>query len=197
MLQSAVDSSPPAARSSVHGRAWEVAMKNFVRCILALVVVCVAVPATAGKVGFLDSERAIKTVKEGQRQFQILDEWANQKSDEIEKLQSRVTDLTQQLNVQRAVASDDSIRQLEDELLRAQRTFEDAGRALQREFEAKQRELLALVATRVRDLAGEYAEANGFDAVFMLESQPLIYISSSAVITDAVIQLYDERYPIN
>jgi len=172
-------------------------MQIYVRWILTLVAAIVAIPAVAGNVGFLDTERAIKNVKEGQRQLQILDAWANQRSDEVETMQSRVAELTQQLNVQRTVASADAIRQIEDELLKAQRSFEDAGRALQRDLEAKQRELLALVATRVRDIAGEYASTNGFDAIFMLESQPLVYIANSAVITDAVIQLYDERFPID
>ena len=172
-------------------------MRVFMRWILTLVAAFVAIPVMAGNVGFLDTERAIKTVKEGQRQLQILDEWATQKSNDVEQMQSRVAELTQQLNAQRTVASADAIRKLEDNLLVAQRNVEDAGRALQRDFEAKQRELLALVATRVRDLAGEYASANGFDAIFMLESQPLVYIANSAVITDPVIQLYDERYPIN
>ncbi len=172
-------------------------MKVYVRWILTLVAVFVAIPAVAGNVGFLDTERAIKTVKEGQRQLRILDNWSTQKSSEFETLQSRVAELTQQLNAQQDVASADAIRQLEDQLLVEQRNVEDAGRALQREFEAKQIELLALVATRVRDLAGEYASNNGFDAIFMLESQPLVYIANSAVITDAVIQLYDERYPID
>lgn len=172
-------------------------MQVNVRWILTLVAAFVAIPAAAGNVGFLDTERAIKTVKEGQRQLQILDEWATQKSNDFERMQSRVAELTQRLNAQRTVASPEAIRRLEDELLLAQRSVEDAGRALQRDFEAKQRELLAVVATRVRDLAGEYASTNGFDAVFMLESQPLVYIANSAVITDAVIQLYDERFPID
>lgn len=172
-------------------------MQIFVRWILTLVAAFVAIPVAAGNVGFLDTERAIKTVKEGQRQLQILDEWAAQKSDEVETMQNRVAELTQQLNTQRSVASDEVISRLEKDLLNAQRQFEDAGRALQREFEAKQRELLAVVATRIRDLAGEYASANGFDAIFMLESQPLVYIANSAIITEAVIKLYDERYPID
>ncbi len=172
-------------------------MQIFARGILAFIAVFAAIPAMAGNIGFLDTQRAIKTVKEGQRQLQILDEWSTERSDQVEGMQSRITELTQQLNAQRTVASADAIRQLEDQLLTAQRSFEDAGRALQRDFEAKQRELLALVATRVRDLAGEYASSNGFDAIFMLESQPLVYISNSAVITDAVIQLYDERFPID
>jgi Skp family chaperone for outer membrane proteins len=161
------------------------------------VAICAAIPASAGGIGFLDSERAIKTVKEGQRQLQILDSWATQKSAEYDAMQSRVNELTRQLNAQRTIASDDVVRGLEADLLKAQRELEDAGRAMQRDFEAKQRELLAVVATRVRDLAGEYASANGFDAIFMLESQPLVFIASSAIITDPVIQLYDEKYPVD
>jgi hypothetical protein len=49
----------------------------------------------------------------------------------------------------------------------------------------------------VRDITDEYARANGFDAIFMLESQPLLYVAESAVITDAVIRLYDQRYPVD
>jgi Skp family chaperone for outer membrane proteins len=45
-------------------------------------------------------------------------------------------------------------------------------------------------------VAEEYAEANGFDAVFMLEAQPMVYVAESAIITDEVIRIYDERFPI-
>ena len=172
-------------------------MQNFVRWILTLVAVLAAFPAVAGKVGFLDTERAVKTVKEGQRQFQLLDAWAKQRANEVEAIQNRVTELSQQVLVQRTVASAEAVRRLEGDLLRAQRGLEDAGRAAQRDFEAKQGELLAQVATRIRDLAGEYAAANGFDAILMFESTPLVYVAESAVITDAVIRLYDQRYPVN
>jgi len=171
-------------------------MQIIVRWILALSVVFAAIPAAAGNIAFLNTERAIKTVKEGQRQHQALDAWANQRADEVDAIQNRVTELTQRLNTQRTVASIDVIRQLEKDLLQAQRDLEDAGRILQRDFEAKKMELLTQVATRIRDVASDYAEANGFDAIFRFESQPLVYIADSAVITDAVIRLYDERFPI-
>jgi Skp family chaperone for outer membrane proteins len=169
-------------------------MKNFVRWILTLVVVCVAVPAAAGKIGFLDSERAIKAVKEGQRQFQLLDDWANQRADEIEALQARVNEIAEQINTQRTIATEEVLTNLENEFLQAQRALEDAGRVLQR---AKQAELLAQVATRVRNLAGEYARANDFDAILMFETVPLVYVNDSVIITDPVIQLYNQRYPVN
>ena len=172
-------------------------MQAFVRWILVLVAVFAAIPAAAGKVGFLDTERAIKTVKEGQRQYQALDAWGNKRSDEVEAMQDRVAELAQQLNAQRAVASPDAVSQLEKELLQAQRDLEDAGRALQRDFDVAQREFLAQVATRVREVASEYAAANDFDAIFMFESQPLVYVADSALITNAVIRLYNEKYPVD
>ena len=172
-------------------------MQFFVRGILVLAAVFAAMPAMAGSIGFLDTDRAIKTVKEGQRQYRILDEWSTQKSNEIEALRNRVNEIAEQINAQRTIATDEVITDLEDQFMAARRAFEDAGRELQRDFEAKQAELLALVATRVRDLAGEYAAANGFDAVLMFETTPLVYVADSAIITDAVIRLYDARYPVN
>jgi len=174
----------------------EVTMQTVVRLILTLGVALAAMPVQAGKIGFLDTEGVIKTVKEGRRQLKILDDWANQRADEVEAIRDRVNELTKQLNTQSAERSDDDARKLENDLIQAQRDFEDAGRALKFDFENKKRELLDQVAARVRKIAGEYAAANGFDAVFMLGSQPLIYIADSAIITDAVVQLYNERFPI-
>jgi Skp family chaperone for outer membrane proteins len=180
-------------------RVWlgrEVAMQIIVRWISIIFAVLTAIPAVAGSIGFLDTERALKTVKEGQRQYQILDAWANQRADEVEAKQNRVTELTQQLNAQRTAASADVIRKLEEDLLQAQRDLEDAGRALQTDFQSKQSELLDGVASRLRTVAADYAAANSIDAIFILKNQPLVYIADSAIITDAVIRLYDERFPI-
>jgi len=172
-------------------------MQILARRVIFLIAVFAAVPAVAGKVGFLDTERAIRTTKEGQRQMQALDAWANQRADEVERLRERPTEIARQINAQRQIASDEAVEELERELLQARRDAEDATRDLQRELEAKQREMLAQVATRLRDIAGEYAKANGFDAIFMFETVPLVYVDEAVIITDAVVRLYDERYPVN
>ena len=171
-------------------------MRAIGRWAFSLAVLFVAIPVVAGNVGFLDTDRAVKGVQEGKRQLQALNDWANQRSDEVEAMRDRAEELSQQLENQRAIASPDAITRLEAEFLQAQRDLEDAARVLKRDFDNKQRELLAQVALRIREIASEYAESNGFDAIFMLESQPMVYLKDSVVITDAVIQLYDERFPI-
>lgn len=172
-------------------------MKMFRRSMFLVFLVCAAIPAIAGNIGFVDTDGVVKTVKEGRRQLQALNAWANQKSDEVEAIRDRVAKLNQQLNNQRAVASADAVRQLENDLLQAQRALEDAARALQAELNDKKDELLTPVAVRVQNVTSEYAEANGFDAIFPLDEQPLVYVADSAVITDDIIRIYDERYPID
>jgi Skp family chaperone for outer membrane proteins len=143
-------------------------MHIITRWILVCVAVCTAIPTIAGDVGFLDAERAVSSVKEGQRQLQALEAWGSP-----------------------------VIKELENDLLKARRDFEDVGRAFNRDMESKQNEFLSQVATQIGAIASEYAAANGFDAVFVLNAQPLVYVADSVNITDAVIKLYDERYPIN
>jgi Skp family chaperone for outer membrane proteins len=172
-------------------------MQITARRVFFLIALFAALPAMAGKVGFLDTDRAIKSVKEGQRQMQALDTWANERADEVERLRQRPPEIASQIDTQRRIASEEVIRGLEQDLLQARRDFEDATRALQRDFEAKQKELMAQVATRVRDLAREYAEANGFDAILPFETIPLVYVTEEVIITEAVIRLYDQRYPVD
>ncbi len=172
-------------------------MRALAKWVAVAIAICSSIPAIAGTIGFIDAERAVATVEEGQRQLQALDGWARPKREQIEGMRTRVAELTQQLNAQRTIASADAIKELEAELLKARRDFEDAGRAFNRDLETKQNEFLAQVATRVGSVASEYAAANGFDAIFVLNAQPLVYVAEAADITDTVIALYDEKYPVD
>jgi Skp family chaperone for outer membrane proteins len=172
-------------------------MKASIRWIVCFSVVLMALPATAGKIGFLDAERAVSTVQEGKKQLQALQDWATPRQERIEELRAKAVELNNQLNSQRSVASASVLADLEEQLLRAQRDFEDAGRTFNRNVEVKQNEFLSDVATKIGQVASEYAAANDFDAVFMLKAQPLAYVRESSDITDIVIRLYDEKYPVN
>lgn len=171
-------------------------MRTLVRwCVV--VAMLVAVPAAAGNVGFLNLERAVATVKEGQKQMQAYEAWVKPRRENVEQLRTRTVELDEQLKAQRNVASPEAVQELEQQFLKARREFEDAGRAFNREVEAKQEEFLGKVATQIGTVAGEFAAANGYDAIFMLNAQPLVYVSEASDITNRVIKLYDERYPVD
>ncbi len=151
--------------------------------------------AAAGKIGFLDAERAVITVDEGKAQVKQLEDWANPQREKVEELAQRVNGLREQLEAQRRVASPETVAQLEQQEMSARRSFEEARVNFERQLEQKQNEFLADVAVKVGRVASDYAKANDFDAVFVLTAQPLVYIAESADLTDTVIRLYNERFP--
>ena len=170
-------------------------MRRLSLLIAILIVALATAPAAAGKIGFLDAEKAVSTVKQGQAQFKLLEEWATPRQQELDRLRTRAVELTNQLASQRNVASAEAVAQLERQVLDARRAFEDAGRNFNRDLDAKQNELLGDVAMRIGEVASEYGKANDYDAIFMLKAQPLAYISDAADVTDIVIRLYDEKHP--
>jgi Skp family chaperone for outer membrane proteins len=154
-----------------------------------------AVPAMAGKIGFVDAERAVAQVKEGQAKIRALEEWARPEQRRVEAMGARVNELRQQITQQQSVASAEVLEQLRQEELQARRQFEDASRDFQRQLDTKQTEFLADVAVKVGTVATDYAKANDYDAVFVLNAQPLVYVSPAADLTETVIRLYEERFP--
>ena len=172
-------------------------MQHVARQVFFMIAAFIALPAAAGGIGFLDTGRAINETKEGQRQIAALNEWADQRANEVQAMRERLDQMVEEINAKRTIATDDVIMRLEEDFVRAQRELEDVGRTLQREMDAKRQELLAQVANRIRDLAKEYAEANGYDAILLFESTPLVYVKDSVVITDELIRLYDQRYPVD
>ncbi len=172
-------------------------MRAIGRWTLVLIAVLAAVPAMAGKIGFVDAERAVASVAQGEIKLKELEEWANPRREQIEQMRTEALAIRDQIEKQRNVSPPEVVAKLEQDLQTAGRRFEDSGRSFNRELEAKQSELLGEVAQRVGQVASDYAKANDYDAIFVLNAQPMIYVSEAADLTDVVIGLYDEQFPVN
>lgn len=172
-------------------------MRAIGRWTLVLIAVLAAVPAMAGKIGFVDAERAVASVAQGEIKLKELEEWANPRREQIEQMRTEALAIRDQIEKQRNVSPPEVVAKLEQDLQTAGRRFEDSGRSFNRELEAKQSELLGEVAQRVGQVASDYAKANDYDAIFVLNTQPMIYVSEAADLTDVVIGLYDEQFPVN
>ena len=170
-------------------------MRAVGRLVVGAMVVLAAAPAVAGQIGFLDAEKAVLMVQEGKSEFQVLDAWATPRRDHIEQLKGEVAELNQQLAAQRATASADALAQLDRELVQTQRELEDEVRAFNRDLAAKRDRLLGELSAKLMTVAAEYAEANGFDAIFLLGAHAVAYHSKTLDVTDAIILLYDQRFP--
>ena len=170
-------------------------MRSTGRWFTFLMVLLAATPVVAGQIGFVDAERVVATVDQGKAKLKELEAWAVPERQKVEGLSARVAEVRKQISDQSSVASPEVLGRLREDELNARRAFEDAKRDFERRLERKQGELLGDIAVKVGTVATDYAKANGFDAIFVLNAQPLIYVSESADLTDQVIRLYNERFP--
>jgi outer membrane protein len=161
------------------------------------ILVLSALPAAAGGVGVLDAQRAVQEVEQGKAKFEELDAWAAPRQQQIEAMRTELVEVNNQFTQQRAVATQEVLADLQSRLRDLNRNLEDATRNFNRDAEAKQRELLDEVAVQVGKVASEYAEERDFDVVLIFDAQPLVYMSQRADITDKVIELYNQKYPVN
>jgi outer membrane protein len=164
---------------------------------IILVVLLAAVPATAGKIGFVDAERAVELVEEGKQKFEDLKAWQAPQQAKLDGLRDRVLLLREQLSRAQDSAAPEAILTIERNELDARRAFEDARRDYERELAERTDAFLAEIAAKIGTVGADYGKANDYDAVFLLTAQPMVYVSESADITDLVVEMYNERYPVS
>jgi len=164
---------------------------------IILILLLAALPATAGKIGFVDAERAVAQVEEGKASLAVLQAWQAPYQARLDTLRDQVLSFRDQLKAQEGKASPEAIAEIEKNQLDTMRQFEDARREYERQLEEKKTEVLAVITSRIGGIASEYAKANDFDAVFVLGAQPVIYLAESANLTDKVIEIYNQRYPVS
>lgn len=163
---------------------------------IIVILVLAAVPATAGKIGFVDAERAVAQVDEGKARLAELQAWQAPHQQRLDRLREQVLALRDQLAAQQGTASPEAIAEIEKNQIAAVREFEDVRRGYERDLEAKKNEVLADIAKKIGNIGSEYAKANDYDVVFILGAQPVIYLAESADLTDEVIEIYNKRFPV-
>lgn len=164
---------------------------------IILVLIFAALPATAGKIGFVDAEAAIAQVDEGKKKLAELQSWQVPYHARLDRLRGEVLALSDQINDQRGKATPEAVAEIERRQIDVMRDFEDARREYERELEAKKNLVLAEIAAKIGAIGTEYAKANDFDAIFLLGGQPMMYVADPLNLTGIVIEIYNKRYPVS
>ena len=148
------------------------------------------------KIAFVYVQKALASTEEGKVRLKELDDWARPRQDELARLDKVINDLKGEIVTRQGAASDDALGDLNRRLVAKQREFEDRQRLAKRDFEEKQQGLLRELGGKLQEIITKYADQNRYTAVFILNPNDLAYLATSADITDTVIKLYNEKYPL-
>jgi outer membrane protein len=157
-----------------------------------------AAPAATGKVGTLNVQAAIASTAEGKQASAELQSKFSPRQNELEALNKQINDLRQRLQTGANTLS-------QDEQQRLQRQGEALAKTAQRkqdEYNQDVQEELGDVRERIGrkmlDVLDRYARENGYTAIFDTSSQAqvIIYASNQSDVTQEIIRLYDQAYPV-
>lgn len=149
------------------------------------------------KVGIIHIQQAIISTKDGQKAATDLQERFDPKRKELERKQSEIQALQDQLRRGANTLSEEARQKLMREIDARTRALNRETEDAQAEFDQEQQKILQELGGRLMQIIDKYARDNGFALILDVSSPqtPVLYAANSIDITQAIVELYDKNVP--
>jgi outer membrane protein len=154
--------------------------------------------AATGKIGVINVRQAIVATAEGKQASAELQSQFSARQNELEGLNKQINDLRQRLSAGQTTLSDDEKVRLTQQGQRLTAQLDRKNNELQEDVNAAQGEVVDRIGRKMMDVLDRYARENGIVAVFDSSAQnsPILFASTNIDITQDIIKLYDQAYPL-
>jgi Skp family chaperone for outer membrane proteins len=148
------------------------------------------------KVAAINMRAAIANTAEGKQAAAQLETEFMARRKELEDLNKQINDIQQRLTASAGMLSDDEKERLTLEGQRLSRQLERKQNEFQEDLNDAQSDVVARISRRIVEVVGKYAPSNGYGAVLDDSSQTTPVMYASTDITEAIVRLYDQTYPV-
>jgi len=160
-----------------------------------------AAPAAASspaKVGTINVQVAITSTAEGKQAAAELQSQFAPRQTELDNLRKQIEDLQTRLRTTSNTLSDDEKARLAREGDQLTRTYQRKQQETQDDFNEAQRDVIDRIGRKMIDILDKYSKENGYAVIFDTSAQnsPVIYAANQTDVTQDIIRLYDQAYPI-
>jgi outer membrane protein len=156
-----------------------------------------AQPPTATKVGIIHIQNAIISTKDVQKAAAELTTRFAPKKTDLEKKQSTIAQLQDQLRKGSNTMSEEAKQKLMREIDQNTKSLNRESEDAQAELDQEQNKIMQELGQRIMAVIDKYAKDNGYALILDVSSQqtPVLYATNSIDITQDIIALYDKNAP--
>jgi len=149
-------------------------------------------------VGIINLRGAIGSTAEGKQASAELQSQFAPRSSEIDAMTKQINDLQQKLQAGQGKLSQEEETRLTAEGQRLTQRLDRRRNDFQEDATAAQQEVLERIGRKMVDVLDRYARENGFSVVLDTSGQnsPILYASNQVDVTQDIIRLYDQQYPV-
>src|SRR5271154_243143 len=156
-----------------------------------------AAPVTT-KVGVINVQAAIASTAEGKQAAAELQSQFAPRTTELQNLQKQIEDLRGRLQTGQSTLSDEEKARLSREGDQLTRTFQRKQQEFQDDTNDAQQDVVNRIGRKLVDVLNKYAKDNSYSVVLDDSSQqtPVLYAANPIDVTQDIIHLYDQSYPV-
>lgn len=157
------------------------------------------VPAAASKIGVINARGAIANSAEGkQAQAELQSQFASRQA-ELENLNKQINDIRQRLQSTEGKLSPEEQDRLTRQGQRLTTQLERKNQEYQDDLNNAMGEITERIGRKLVDVLDRYARENGYVVVLNTSEQgtpTILYAANTIDLTQDVIRLYDQAYPV-
>lgn len=156
--------------------------------VLSLLLTLVAaVPAFAGKIGYVDSIKLVTESEPAKAASEKMEKDFGAENKEVTGLIQQYKKKVEEMKVQAAALSESAREDKKVELLRLKRDVEDKQRALARKVQAANESVRHTIAAMIVKATQDFAKKNQYDMVFDKAYPSMVYAAPGLDVTKEVL----------
>lgn len=180
-----------------------------IRMVLPALAMLCALPAafaqsgaaptgTPMKVAVMNVQVAITSTAEGKQAAAELQSQFTPRQTELQNMQKQIDEIRGRLQTGQTTLSDDEKARLAREGDQLTRNLQRKQQESQDDFNDAQQDVVNRIGRKLVDILDGYSKQNGLAVVLDTSAQqtPVIYASNEIDITQEIIRLYDQKYPV-
>jgi len=154
--------------------------------------------AASGKVGVIAIRQAIGSTAEGKLAQAELQSQLAPRQNEIEGLNKQITDLQQRLTSSQGKLSPEEENRLRQQGQRLTQRLDRMNNEYQEDANAALGDITERIGRKMVDVLDRYARENGFVVILDSSAQntPILFASTQIDVTQDIVRLYDQAYPV-
>ena len=173
----------------------------------ALAILCIAVApgvraqstaAAPVKIAIINVRNAIVATAEGKQAQALLQSQFAPKQNELQTMQKTIEDLQRRLGEGARTLSEDEKGKMQRQGEMLTRRLQRGNEDLNEELNAAQSEIVDSIGRKMLEVLDRYARENGYTVVLDTSAQgsPVVYGSSQSDVTQDIVRLFDQAYPV-
>jgi outer membrane protein len=150
------------------------------------------------KVGVINMQAAITGTAEGKEAAAELQSQFAPRQTDLQNLQKQAEDDQSRLRTGQSTLSEEEQARLSAEYTKITRTLQRKSQDAQDDFNEAQQEIVNRIGRKMVDILNKYAKDGGYAVVLDSSSQqtPILYEANQIDVTQDIIRLYDQAYPV-